>query len=141
MGIVFRRSGENFPSGKEIIEYAAAHYSPNVVGPDKQLIERRRVEYEIFLLVEEMHVLGMVQSGFGSVNEFIALANSVSNRRKSRAGKSLELHLEQLFNEHGLTTFETQAVTEGNKKPDFYSPLHKLITMKRFLSRSFVCWQ
>lgn len=88
-----------------------------------------------------MHVLGMVQSGFGSVNEFIALANSVSNRRKSRAGKSLELHLEQLFNEHGLTTFETQAVTEGNKKPDFYSPLHKLITMKRFLSRSFVCWQ
>lgn len=112
----------NFPSGKEIIEYAAAHYSPNVVGPDKQLIERRRVEYEIFLLVEEMHVLGMVQSGFGSVNEFIALANSVSNRRKSRAGKSLELHLEQLFNEYGLTTFETQAVTEGNKKPDFLFP-------------------
>lgn len=112
----------NFPSGKEIIQYAAAHYSPNVVGPDKQLIERRRVEYEIFLLVEEMHVLGIVQSGFGSVNEFIALANSVSNRRKSRAGKSLELHLEQLFNEYGLKNFETQAVTEGNKKPDFLFP-------------------
>ena len=41
--------------------HAAAHYSPNVVDPDKQLIARRRVEYEIFLLVEEMHVLGLVQ--------------------------------------------------------------------------------
>ncbi|WP_435658893.1 type II restriction endonuclease [Escherichia coli] len=30
------------------------------------------------------------------MDEFIALANSVSNRRKSRAGKSLELHLEHL---------------------------------------------
>lgn len=84
-------------------------------------------------------MLGIVQSGFGSVNEFIALANSVSNRRKSRAGKSLELHLEQLFNEYGLKTFETQAVTEGNKKPDFYSPLRKLITMKLFQSRNCVC--
>lgn len=46
----------------------------------------------------------------------------MSNRRKSRAGKSLELHLEQLFNEYGLKTFETQAVTEGNKKPDFLFP-------------------
>ncbi|WP_366544546.1 type II restriction endonuclease, partial [Salmonella enterica] len=36
--------------------------------------------------------------------------------------KSLELHLEQLFNEYGLKTFETQAVTEGNKKPDFLFP-------------------
>lgn len=117
--------GTHFPSGKEIIQYASAHYFPNVVGPDKQLLARRRVEYEIFLLVEEMHVLGLIQAGFRSVNEFIFLANSVSNRRKSRAGKSLELHLEQLFNEYGLTTFETQAVTEGNKKPDFLFPSAK----------------
>ncbi|MCU2864148.1 type II restriction endonuclease, partial [Enterobacter hormaechei subsp. xiangfangensis] len=55
-------------------------------------------------------------------DEFIALANSVSNRRKSRAGKSLELHLEHLFIEHGLRHFATQAITEGNKKPDFLFP-------------------
>jgi hypothetical protein len=55
---------------------------------DVQLIDRRRVEYDIFLLVEELHVLDIIQRGFESVDEFIALANSVSNRRKSRAGKS-----------------------------------------------------
>lgn len=69
-----------------------------------------------------MHVLDVIRQGFDSVDEFIALANSVSNRRKSRAGRSLELHLEQLFTEHGLLHFTTQAVTEGNKKPDFLFP-------------------
>jgi EcoRII C terminal. len=94
----------------------------NSDDPDEQLIDRRRVEYDIFLLVEELHVLDIIREGFGSVDEFIALANSVSNRRKSRAGKSLELHLEHLFVEHGLRHFATQAVTEGNKKPDFLFP-------------------
>ncbi|ELY6298718.1 type II restriction endonuclease [Cronobacter sakazakii] len=111
-----------FPSGNEIIQYAAGHYVKKTDDPDVQLIDRRRVEYDIFLLVEELHVLDIIQKGFGSVDEFIALANSVSNRRKSRAGKSLELHLEKLFLEHGLRHFATQAVTEGNKKPDFLFP-------------------
>ncbi|MDM7286688.1 type II restriction endonuclease, partial [Klebsiella pneumoniae] len=113
---------QRFPSGNEIIEYAAGHYVKNSLNPDEQLIDRRRVEYDIFLLVEELHVLDIIRKGFGSVDEFIALANSVSNRRKSRAGKSLELHLEHLFIEHGLRQFATQAVTEGNKKPDFLFP-------------------
>jgi hypothetical protein len=113
-----------FPSGSEIISYATAHYAKNVAEADIQLLERRRVEYDIFLLIEEMHVLDVIRQGFGSVDEFIALANSVSNRRKSRAGRSLELHLEQLFTEHGLLHFATQAVTEGNKKPDFLFPSH-----------------
>ncbi|MDS7721629.1 type II restriction endonuclease [Pantoea ananatis] len=113
---------QRFPSGYEIIEYAAGHYVKHSLDPDEQLIDRRRVEYDIFLLVEELHVLDIIRKGFGSVDEFIALANSVSNRRKSRAGKSLELHLEHLFIEHGLRHFATQAVTEGNKKPDFLFP-------------------
>ncbi|MGC0820647.1 type II restriction endonuclease [Pantoea agglomerans] len=113
---------QRFPSGNEIIRYAAGHYVKNSHDPDEQLIDRRRIEYDIFLLVEELHVLDIIRKGFGSVDEFIALANSVSNRRKSRAGKSLELHLEHLFTEHGLRHFATQAVTEGNKKPDFLFP-------------------
>jgi hypothetical protein len=113
---------KQFPSGNEIIQYAGRHYAKNSDNPDEQLIERRRIEYDIFLLVEEFHVLDIIRKGFGTVDEFIALANSVSNRRKSRAGKSLELHLEHLFVEHGLRHFATQAVTEGNKKPDFLFP-------------------
>ncbi len=113
---------ENFPSGKDIIIYAADYYTKGNADPDMQLLDRRRVEYEIFLLLEEINVLEKIRQGFETVNEFISMANSVSNRRKSRAGKSLELHLEQLFTEHGLSHFATQAVTEGNKKPDFIFP-------------------
>lgn len=111
-----------FPTGAEIISFAAEHYSRRATEPDEKITERRKTEYEIFLLIEEMHVLEIIQKGFNSVDEFISFANSVSNRRKSRAGKSLELHLEQIFTEHGLTTFSTQAATEGNKKPDFLFP-------------------
>ncbi|WP_148569962.1 type II restriction endonuclease [Leclercia adecarboxylata] len=113
---------KTFPSGTEIIRYSARYFAKDSLCPDEQLIDRRRVEYDIFLLVEEIHVLDIIRRGFSSVDEFIAMANSVSNRRKSRAGKSLELHLEQLFIEHGLKQFATQCVTEGNKKPDFIFP-------------------
>ena len=113
---------QDFPSGNEIIKYSAIYYTAESKCPDEQLIKRRQIEYDIFLMVEEIHVLDIIRKGFGSVNDFIAMANSVSNRRKSRAGKSLELHLEQLFLEHGLKHFTTQSVTEGNKKPDFIFP-------------------
>lgn len=46
------------------------------------------------------------------------------NRRKSRAGKSLEHHLTTLFNGNNLE-FTAQAITEGNKRPDFIFPSEK----------------
>ncbi len=49
------------------------------------------------------------------------MANRVLNRRKSRAGKSLENHLSALFDGNGII-YTAQAVTEGNKKPDFIFP-------------------
>lgn len=111
-----------FPTGKEIILFAAEHYPTVLSDPDKKLIERRKIEYEIFLQIERIHVIDIIRKGFKTVDEFIFVANSISNRRKSRAGRSLELHLEQLFLEHGLTSFDTQVPTEGSKKPDFIFP-------------------
>ncbi len=43
------------------------------------------------------------------------------NRRKSRAGKSLEHHLAEIFKTFELS-FATQVTTEDNKKPDFLFP-------------------
>lgn len=51
----------------------------------------------------------------------LKMANEVLNRRKSRAGKSLEHHLASIFTYNDLV-FEEQAVTEDNKKPDFLFP-------------------
>ena len=63
----------------------------------------------------------MITRGFSTVEDFIATANQVLNRRKSRAGKSLEHHLAAIFDGNNIT-YQSQAVTEGNKKPDFLFP-------------------
>lgn len=86
------------------------------------MLKRREHEFNLFKLVEYHHTYPLISNGFSDVEEFIKLANSISNRRKSRSGRSLELHLENIFREEGLNTFGTQCVTEGNKKPDFLFP-------------------
>lgn len=44
-----------------------------------------------------------IARGFTDVESFVELANRVLNRRKSRAGKSLEHHLDAIFNANRLT--------------------------------------
>lgn len=85
-------------------------------------------------------MLGQIAKGFATVNDFITLANSVSNRRKSRAGKSLELHLESLFTEHGATSFETQATTEGKKNPISSSLPVQPIAILTTRQNGYACW-
>jgi hypothetical protein len=59
--------------------------------------------------------------GFGTVDSFLSLAQVALNRRKSRAGKSLEHHLSAIFDGNNLL-YTAQAITEGKKKPDFIFP-------------------
>ncbi|HGM5103018.1 MULTISPECIES: type II restriction endonuclease [Serratia] len=111
-----------FPSSNDIIEYLPNIFKFKANTPDKLLLERRDKEYSLFRKIEEIHVIDKIKEGFNSVEEFIKLANSVSNRRKSRSGKSLEMHLEKIFLANGLKNFSTQSITEGKKKPDFLFP-------------------
>lgn len=90
-------------------------------NPDVKLISWSDVEYRLFRAIENDRYGKFVREGFSSVDEFIEKANAVLNRRKSRAGKSLEHHLSAIFSGNGVQ-FEEQIVTEGNKKPDFIFP-------------------
>lgn len=89
--------------------------------PDDKLLDWTEVEYRLFRAIEHDRYGSLVKNGFSDVEKFIELANQVLNRRKSRAGKSLEHHLSSLFTGNNIT-FSSQAVTEGNKKPDFIFP-------------------
>jgi len=117
-----REWAERFPDGATIIEYVVSRLPASDTSPDESLLARRTCEYAVFRAVEEMHILDVIKKGFASVDDFVDLANAVSNRRKSRSGRSLELHLERIFREQGLNDFGTQCVTEERKMPDFIFP-------------------
>lgn len=90
-------------------------------SPDEILLNWVDTEYRLFRLMEEKVYAGVMSKPFGSIDAFVQTANEVLNRRKSRAGKSLEHHLADIFT-HNELVFEEQAVTEENKKPDFLFP-------------------
>ncbi|WP_210211312.1 type II restriction endonuclease [Mesorhizobium sp. M2A.F.Ca.ET.043.05.1.1] len=62
---------------------------------------------------------------------FLAFSLSVQNRRKSRAGQSLEHHLEALFQARSIR-FSRGAETENRNRPDFLFPGHAEYTDSGF---------
>lgn len=118
----------DFPSSYEMSTAAQRiqsqlFYNHSIIlsDPDKVLLSWTDMEYKIFRAIEQKRYGNTVAQGFKSLDDFISLANQVLNRRKSRAGKSLEHHLSAIFDENGIR-YTAQAITEGNKKPDFLFP-------------------
>lgn len=93
-------------------------------NPDKELLNWLNAEYQLFKAIEVNRYAGIISTPFNDVDDFVQTANSILNRRKSRAGKSLEHHLGYMFSTFELK-FSEQPVTEGNKKPDFIFPGEK----------------
>lgn len=115
----------DFPPGVELAQRAIALRPALSLSADKRLIIRKDCEYEIFRSVEEAVELPGITSGFSDIQSFVDRANSILNRRKSRAGRSLELHTRQIFIEEQLVenvNFSYQPESEPNKSPDFLFP-------------------
>jgi len=114
-----------FPSGAEIIAKAAELQSHNALSPGLRLIKRRACEFEIYQSVEQVVELPLITAGFTTIDSFIARAQTILQRRKSRSGRSLELHARTIFTEEKLvegTNFSHQPVSEPGKSPDFLFP-------------------
>ncbi|MBM6883400.1 type II restriction endonuclease [Bacteroides caecigallinarum] len=89
--------------------------------PDLQLLKWIDTEYALFRNFEEKIYAPIYSMPFPNCQELVKFSNIILNRRKSRAGKSLEHHLATIFTSAKLE-YEEQAVTEDNKKPDFLFP-------------------
>ena len=90
-------------------------------NPDRKLIDWTNEEYRVFKAVEYALEWPTIERGFKSIDEFIELAKSLINRRKSRSGKSLEHHLAAIFSGNDIQ-FEPQVITEVKKTVDFVFP-------------------
>lgn len=92
-----------------------------LADPDKQLLNWNATEYELFRSLEDKLYAAIYSHPFSDCQSLIAFSNTILNRRKSRAGKSLEHHLASIFTTAKLR-FEEQAMTEDKKRPDFLFP-------------------
>ena len=134
------------PSGVDVLEMAL-HRLPEArkLRMDVRLMKRRACEYELFRSIEDHVVLPRVREGFDDVEHFVAFAHSVTNRRKARAGRSLELHARAIFNEEEVS-YSWTPQTEAKRTPDFifpsiehYRDLHWPAAKLRLLAAKTTC--
>ena len=116
---------QDFPSGAEIVRKTLDLLPVGFTPPDERLVRRRNCEYEVFLSVEEAVVLPTLREGFATMDAFVARAQSVLQRRKSRSGRSLELHMKEILIEEGLIEgreFQHNVESDPGRRPDFLFP-------------------
>lgn len=123
------RFGLRFPTTREFSLLARSSL-PEVVArddPDRAIMAWIEREELLFRRLERHIVAERLGNGFmasdrsADVDGFLAFSLSVQNRRKSRAGQSLENHLEAIFGECGIR-YARGAETENRNKPDFLFP-------------------
>lgn len=119
-----QRFGNRFPSTNEFSEYArlTLPYIHPGDNPDVVLVKWIEREEELFRSFERHLISERINKGFtDDVEGFLQFSLSVHNRRKSRAGFSLENHLERLFDFRKIK-YDRNQETENKSKPDFIFP-------------------
>lgn len=120
---------EDFPDTEHMAEFARDSFikakglskTKIVEKADSLILKWIDAEYDLFKRLEEKFYKPTYTRPFQSCQSLVQFANTILNRRKSRAGKSLEHHLKVIFTAANLK-FEGQAKTENNKTPDFLFP-------------------
>lgn len=114
-----------YPTGAELVRRSIELRPESLASVDSRLMTRRKCEYELFRIVENEIELPFCKAGFTNIEAFIARAQTILQRRKSRAGNSLELQLRAILMEEGFiegSDFSHRATSEDGKEPDFLFP-------------------
>ena len=120
----FTEGLEDFPSGDDFSKATRQAMIQCISGfddwgADDKLVKGRDTEYALFKLVEQSICGPLVEQGFRNIDEFVSAANSITNRRRARAGRSFENHIGFILEEAGIP-FEHQPNVDG--RPDFIVP-------------------
>jgi type II restriction enzyme len=115
---------DGFPTGEEFSAETMAALENCIrdfraLQSDAMLMRCVEAEYALFRLVERRLCEPEISRVFKSVEDFIATAATIMNRRKSRAGRSLENHVEYVLRSAGLP-FDVRPQIEG--RPDIVIP-------------------
>ena len=114
-----------YPPGEALVEKAIEMRPILSADVDHRLVTRRECELEIYRSLEHEVEMPRIRQGFESVDEFLEVAQPISQRRRSRGGRSLELHVKAILDEENLKEgkdFSWQPVVDSGNRPDFLFP-------------------
>lgn len=116
---------EEFPTGNafsqetlESLQECVEQF--NHLNADKTLVRCVDAEYKLYRLAERQICQNEIVRVFKDVNDFLATASSIMNRRKSRAGRSLENHFDYLLRKAEIPHVIRPSDVDG--KPDIIIP-------------------
>jgi type II restriction enzyme len=92
----------------------------NRLTADKTLVRCVDAEYKLYRLAERQICQSEIVRVFKDVDDFLKTASSIMNRRKSRAGRSLENHFDYLLRRAGIPHAIRPSDVDG--KPDIIIP-------------------
>ena len=87
---------------------------------DKQLVQLIAREYALFRMAERVLCQHEINRLFKSIDHFLQTAQGILQRRKSRAGRALENHVEHLLKSAGIPHEMRPAGVDG--RPDIVIP-------------------
>lgn len=113
-----------FPSGDAITEVALAAVAQCCRGfdrltADELLMRGYEAEYSVFRMLERHLSSREIERPFADIDDFLATAARVMNRRKARAGRSLENHVHRVLRRAGVA-HEMRPAIDG--EPDVVIP-------------------
>ena len=114
---------KNFPAGEVFVQKAIDMRPADTLDVDHRLMVRRDCEFEIYRSLENAVYMPRIRQGFKDVDDFLSVVQTITQRRRSRGGRSLELHLRAILLEENLMEgkdFSFQSAVEGH--PDFLFP-------------------
>jgi len=94
---------------------------------DDQLLTLIDTEYKLFQMAENHLCKKQITGPFKLVDEFLEIAARITNRRKSRAGRSLENHVAYILTQAHIP-FDPRPRVDGKIQPDILIPGKKQYT-------------
>lgn len=110
-------------------------YNKKTFSPDQLILDWVKTEYSVFREIERE--LYKDKLCYVDLEPLLAFSKSALNRRKSRAGKSLEHHVDFLFSSYFIQ-FSHPGQSEGNKKPDFLLPSNTAYSDKSYPTEKLI---
>lgn len=120
---MIQKFGGQLPATSVFSAYARSlskYTDATEANADEVIVDWYNTEEYLFHIFETYLINNRLNQPY-TPNSLLEYAKSVLNRRKSRAGKGLENHLEELFLSR-YVKFSKTPLTEGKSRPDFLFP-------------------